>query len=114
MLVFVAFRPRHLGLALLVALPVLAGGRPGAADDEPGANPECIEYRGEARYRGYGYDHVVIIESSCRETARCRVSTDVDPDEQSVEVPGGETAEVVTRRGSPARAFTPNVSCTLR
>jgi hypothetical protein len=113
-LVFVGSRLRLLGLALAISLPVLAVGGQGVADDEPGQVPECIEYRGEARYRGLGYDHVVVIESSCQQTASCRVSTDVDPQEHEVDVPGGETAEVVTRRGSPARAFSPNVSCTLR
>ncbi len=85
-----------------------------ADDDSPGQTPECIAYHGEARYRGLGYNHVVVIESSCREAAHCLVSTDVDPQQHAVDVAGGATEEVVTRRGSPARAFTPSVTCSLR
>jgi hypothetical protein len=115
MLVFVSCRFRLLGLLLAISLPILAiGGARADGDEEPGQTPECIDYRGEARYRGLGYVHVVVIESSCRQTARCRVSTNVDPEVHEVDVPAGETEEVITRSGSPARAFTPNVSCTLR
>lgn len=76
--------------------------------------PECIQYRGEARYGAYGYNHFVIIRNGCDRDARCDVSTDVSPDRHRVTVPAGETKEVTTFIGSPAREFTPQVACTLQ
>jgi hypothetical protein len=107
---------RVIGLAVGLAAVSLVGPVEGWAqgDGEPGQTPECISHRGEARYRGLGYDHVVVVESACETTALCRVSTDVDPEQYAVEVAPGATEEVMTRRGSPARAFTPRVTCTLR
>jgi len=107
------YGPSAFALVLMVSLVAVAAiGSPARGDD--GETPECIDHRGDARYRGYGYDHVVVITSGCQEAARCTVSTDVTPEEHQVDVPAGETVEVLTRRGSPAREFTPQVACTLR
>jgi hypothetical protein len=98
---------------LATALAVTSRGAAQDDDAPPGDVPSCIEHRGEARYRGLGYDHVVVIRSTCDRAAQCRVSTNVNPQVQRVRVPSGETVEVVTYRGSPAREFTPRVACTL-
>ena len=109
------FRRPVLAIGLLLsALALGITGSPVHGDDELDDTPDCIGYRGDARYRGLGYDHVVVLVSSCEQTAHCTVSTDVTPEEHETDVPPGETAEVLTRRGSPARAFTPRVACTLR
>jgi hypothetical protein len=76
--------------------------------------PDCITYRGEARYGALGYNHIVIITNGCPSDARCTVSTNASPDTQNVRVPKGETKEVTTLLGSPAREFTPHVTCTLK
>ena len=97
-----------LGVAMLAAA-IVAGATP--AQDQPPAPGACVQHVGEVRYSGYGYDHIVVLDNRCDYRARCQVSTNVNPQVQVVEVPRGETREVVTFRGSPSREFTPNVSC---
>jgi hypothetical protein len=82
---------------------------PSAQDD----TPECIHYWGEARYRYPGYDHVVHVENGCESRAHCAVWTDVDPDPVAITVETQASLEVITRRGSPSREFTPYVECAL-
>lgn len=104
-------------LAVIASIAVAAGGSPAQGQGGEGdgdGRPTCIEFRGEARYRGYGYHHIVIVENGCDRAARCDVATDVTPESQSVDVPAGQSSETITRTGSPSRAFEPRVSCTLR
>lgn len=102
---------RRLGAGLgLAGLLVLAA--PAVAQDGDRV-PPCIDVSGEARYRGAGYHHVVIVENGCDQRARCEVWTDVTPEKQPVTVGAGERREVVTRIGSPAYRFTPHASCEL-
>jgi hypothetical protein len=75
--------------------------------------PGCIKARAYARYAAGAYDHIVELESACEKTAQCNVSTDVNPDPIDIEVPGGETREVLTFRGSPAYVFSATVRCKL-
>jgi hypothetical protein len=86
---------------------------PIAAADEPvhAAPPSCVRFWPEARYRNYGYDHVVHLNSRCHRTASCSVSTDVNPKVIAVAVAPGEHVEVVTFRGSPMPEFTAIVEC---
>jgi hypothetical protein len=93
-----------LGLALSAAPPASADGKEVA---------KCIKVSHEARYRGLGYNHVVIVSNVCARAADCRVSTDVNPEPQDVSVAGGSQVEVVTFLGSPARDFTPRVTCAM-
>lgn len=65
----------------------------------------------EARYRNYGYDHMVRLESACTEVQACQVSTDVNPTVRRVTVAPRATMEVLTFRGSPAREFRATVTC---
>lgn len=74
-------------------------------------DPSCVEAFPEVRYRNYGYDHVVHLYSRCDVRAYCAVSTDANPNAVEVVVPPREHVEVLTFRGSPAREFTPKVSC---
>jgi hypothetical protein len=73
----------------------------------------CIKVRPEARYRGYGYNHIVHVADVCAAAAECDVSTDVNPQPTHVSVPAKGEVEVTTFVGSPARVFTPKVECTL-
>lgn len=103
-------RGRHLATAVLSAgllAPVFAAGAP------PKANPECIEVWGEARYRNYGYDHIVHVNNRCAQVATCDVSSDVNPAIQRVKVPVGQEVEVLTFRGSPSREFVARAECRL-
>lgn len=106
-------------LALLVGLAGLIGlGLPALAqdegEDEGGETPSCIDYEGHARYRAYGYDHLVRVTNGCDKPAVCQVWTDVTPEKHRISLRPDETEEVLTRTGSPAREFTPRVSCQLR
>ena len=73
----------------------------------------CVKFHGEVRARAYGYDHFVVLESSCQKPASCSVSSDVSPEVQKVSIDPGQTTEVATSLGVPATTFTPYVTCTL-
>ncbi|MFH2009514.1 MAG: hypothetical protein ABI333_23175 [bacterium] len=79
-----------------------------------GLSDPCISTWAEARYRAYGYDHIVHIRSRCKKAAVCDVSTDVSPKVQKVGVGAGAHVSVLTFKGSPARSFTPRVSCVFK
>ncbi|MCA9609153.1 MAG: hypothetical protein KC619_26310 [Myxococcales bacterium] len=93
------------GLLFALALPTLV-----LAQNEV---PDCVTVRGEARWGADAYNHVVVIQNGCERAASCQVATNVNPEAISVEVPAGQTREVLTFRGSPAREFTPRVRCEL-
>jgi len=71
----------------------------------------CIKVRGEARYLGLGYNHIVHVANICAQDAECEVSTDVNPQPAQVTVSGHDEVEVNTFLGSPSRVFTPKVDC---
>ena len=70
----------------------------------------CVKYRARIRY-SLGYDHLVDLENTCKKSVICSVKTNVNPQEQQVSLHADETSTVVTYIGSPAREFTPQVSC---
>ena len=72
---------------------------------------QCVTWYGEARSTGYGYRHVVVLKSACKVKKTCDVSTDVNPDVQTVVIAPNETKEVVTFVEAPAAGFTPRVTC---
>ncbi len=85
------------------------------AKAEPSAAvPACIHWLPIVRYRAYGYDHVVRLESKCDKPASCTVSTNVNPTPVSGTLPAGGRIELLTFNGSPARTFVPSILCTLR
>lgn len=71
----------------------------------------CVRSWGEARYRGFGYHHVVHLANECDRTVACAVSTDVSPSPTNVSLKPDAHVQVVTRKSSPSRKFTPRVSC---
>lgn len=72
----------------------------------------CIAYWGEARYV-VGYNHIVHIVNGCDRDATCDVSTDVNPNVQTVAVPRGTHVAVTTFLGAPTSRFVPRVECAL-
>ena len=78
------------------------------------AVPDCITWWTEARYRPFGYDHIVHIKSACAKAADCNVSTNVNPEVKRVLVPANASVEVYTFLVSPSREFTAYVQCKLR
>jgi hypothetical protein len=107
--------------ALLIACAALSAGSILRAQPDPQADgegapekvPKCVHVRSEARYSGYGYDHLVEIDNRCTASANCTVFTDVNPQPQSVAVKAGEKQSISTFRGSPASAFKADVTCKL-
>jgi len=97
-------------VTFLQAPAALRAEEPVQLDDQIEA-PDCADVTKQAPYQGYGYSHIVSIENGCEYDLRCRVSTDVTPQPQSVRVEEGETELVVTRRGSPASEFQARVDC---
>lgn len=76
---------------------------------------ECAKVQASARYVGYGYTHVVTLKNTCAQSVECALWTDVDPEPRTtVRADAGQTAEVVTRRGSPSREVTAFKACSFR
>lgn len=111
-------------LLVLAALSPLGAPLRSAAKDKdksPAPAPavqsanECARVQASARYVGYGYTHVVTLKNTCAQTVECALWTDVDPEPRTtVQVDAGQTAEVVTRRGSPSREVTAFKACSFR
>ena len=74
----------------------------------------CVTYRADVRARAYGYDHWVLLDSTCTKTADCQVGSDVRTDPVAVAIAPGAHEEVNLWLGSPASSFTPSVKCKLR
>lgn len=72
----------------------------------------CVDVSTEASFASVGYDHIVTLKSACQKTVTCTVKTDVNPEATSVSLDPGESQSVVTWRGSPARVFKADVTCT--
>jgi hypothetical protein len=86
---------------------------PTPLDDVEVTNPACIQFWGEVRYRYPGYDHIVHVVNGCDQRALCAVSTNVDPDPITITLEPHTSQQVLVRRSSPARRFTPYVVCVL-
>jgi hypothetical protein len=100
-------------LPLLLALGAIA---PATHAEKKPAPPvaKCVAWHTEVRARAYGYDHFVILDSSCAQEATCVVSTDVNPSPETAVVPAGARVEVATFLGSPASEFKATVACVLK
>lgn len=96
---------RRFALVLALLVPSLALAQ--------GTRPECVRVEAIARWGADAYNHFVRVENGCDRRVRCSVSTDVNPDVQSIELAPNQSVEVITFRGSPAREFTPRVTCEL-
>jgi hypothetical protein len=109
------YRPLAAALFLAVGYCLVASTRADAEDFGPGASlPACVGYWPEARYRAYGYDHLVHVQNTCSRDATCTIATNVNPQSMQVTVVSGTQVELITWIGSPAREFTPVVSCSVR
>ncbi len=100
-------RRRVHGVVLVLSGLALAG----ASGTVEGTRPPCVEVWPEARYRNYGYDHIVHIANRCSAAALCQVSTDSNPRPWEATVPPREQVEILVFRGSPAREFRARADC---
>jgi hypothetical protein len=89
---------------------------PAPPEDAPAQDPnQCAKAEARASWVGIGYTHAVTLRNGCDRPVSCTVWTDVDPEpKQAVQARPGESVDVVTRRGSPAREFTALKDCTFR
>ena len=110
---------RRTSLSVLTLLLLASGAR--AADKPPKAPASaavsadtCTEVRGSTRAEAYGYTHVVSLRNRCERAVSCELWSDVDPQPRvRVDVKGGATVEVITRRGSPARELVGHKKCSF-
>jgi hypothetical protein len=103
-------RARVLGLLGLFPLLLISTAR---ADDSAKAKKPggCVDVKTEASFASVGYDQIVTLTSGCKQAMTCTVTTNVNPDPATVQLAVGATESVVTWRGSPAREFSANVTC---
>lgn len=101
-------------VALATGARAADAGADAGTKGDAGAVPACIRVTTTTRYVPYGWSHVVVLTSACPRDATCTVSTDVNPEKQTAQVPKGGTVEVVTFLSSPSKTFTPDVACVLR
>jgi len=106
---------RVLFSGLVVSAAVLATATSSQAADAgvPGV-PSCIQVQSESRYVPYGYNHIVHLRNGCDRAATCIVSTDVNPQAQTVEVASASAIDVTTFMGAAAQAFVAKVACVLK
>lgn len=83
----------------------------GPEEANSGTAAGCVAWKTEARWSGYAYNHLVHLDSACRETMRCSVTTNVNPDPVKAELDPGEKETVTTFLGSPASEFSASVTC---
>jgi len=116
----VTMQPRKLALFALWLTAALGTSVVLAADKRPppaqqASADRCAEVQGSVRLEAYGYTHVVTLKNGCTKPVECALWSNVDPEPRTVvRVAPGESAEIVTRRGSPARELVGMKSCSYR
>jgi hypothetical protein len=84
---------------------------PAAADPAESA-ADCAVVTASARLQAYGYAHVVTLANHCSRPVACEVWTNVDlVPHLDLHAKPGQSAEVVTRVGSPAREVSAGKQC---
>jgi hypothetical protein len=75
----------------------------------------CTQVTGTAVSAAFAFKHVVSLRNGCDKPVECEVWTDVDPSPRQVlRAEQGESVEVITRVGSPAREFKAFKECRFR
>jgi len=84
----------------------------GEAEPRAGGIGECAIVSAGVRLNAVGYNHVVTLANRCSRAVTCEVWTNVDPTPHLLlKAKAGETAEVVTRIGSPSRDVQAGKAC---
>ena len=74
--------------------------------------PECIEITTRTTRGPTGFNHLVKLTSSCKQTMKCKVTTSANKSGVSATVPAGGSVEVNTFLNSPASSFSASADCT--
>ena len=73
---------------------------------------DCASVTASTRLEAYGYTHVVTLNNRCSAPVSCEVWTNVDPSPRlTLRAKPGESAQTVTRRGSPSRDVQAGKQC---
>ena len=97
----------------LIGLACASFSSAAAADPAP-EGLDCASVTASVRLQAYGYAHVVTLVNRCQRAVSCEVWTNVDPSPHlTLQAKPGQSAEAVTRRGSPSRAVKAEKACRL-
>ena len=112
----VSFSPNHEAvlrriLPAFAALGLLAPALLARADQT--SLPECLSMEKVVTFSGAGYRHAASFTSTCDRDAACVVSSNSNPEAQSLTVPAGQQRSVVFHTSSPARGLEVRARCTL-
>jgi len=76
----------------------------GAAEPLADGVGECASVTASVRMQAVGYNHIVTLANHCQRAVSCEVWTNVDPTPHlTLKAKPGESAETITRVGSPSR-----------
>jgi hypothetical protein len=65
---------------------------------------DCAAVTASVRMQAVGYNHIVTLANHCQRAVSCEVWTNVDPTPHfTLRAKPGESAEIITRVGSPSR-----------
>lgn len=94
------------------ALACLCLGQNALAESGGSPGPACATVTAGVRLQAYGYAHVLTLLNQCKRAVSCEVWTDVDPNPHlQLRANAGQSAEIVSRYGSPAREFRAGHQC---
>jgi len=71
--------------ATLIALALVVS-TPAVSQEAAPKDNRCVTWKTEARFVGLAYNHLVHLKNSCTYAMSCRVKTDVNPKEETVEL----------------------------
>ncbi len=98
---------------LLLTLPAVADGKDTPTPSKSDVSA-CAKVEASARAQGFGYTHLVTLTNRCDKPVVCEVWTDVDPSPQyTLRAAPGQSDEVITRKGSPAREVRAGSRCRI-
>ena len=72
---------------------------------------KCVGVRTEAVPIAYGYEHHVHVHNGCDKAVRCEVTTNSNPEINTITLSAGDNKDVVMSRGSPASEVTAETKC---
>ncbi len=97
---------------LLIAVALLGAGAALASAAGAEGVADCASVTASTRMEAYGYTHVVTLTNRCSAAVSCEVWTNVDPSPHvSLRAAPGQSAETVTRRGSPSHDVQAGKQC---
>lgn len=104
---------RPLAALAFIGVAIAAASASAADAGAPAALPACVQVTSQSIYVPYGYNHIVTVKNGCTRVAKCSVSTDVNPEVQSIDVAANTSKDVLTFMAAASSTFVARVSCRL-